>query len=66
MLRMVRVIGNQRNRRLSRKEDWEQELGQEVRVSGDRQKEGTLGYGNGMTDGMFTGLYVMQLGDNLT
>lgn len=35
-------------------------------MGGERQKEGILGCGHGLTEGMGTGVSVMQLGKNLT
>lgn len=63
--RMVRIIRIQRNRSY-RKEDLGSRKWVEVRMGEARQKEGILGCGHGLTEGVSTRMCVMQLGKHLT
>lgn len=65
MRRMVRIIGIQRNRSY-RKEDLGKRKWVKVRMGEERQKEGILGCGHGLTKGVSTGMCVMQPGKHLT
>ena len=65
MRRMVRIIGIQWNRSY-RKEDLGNRKWVEVRMGEERQKEGILGCGHDLTEGVSTGMCLMQLGKYLT
>lgn len=61
----MRRIRIQRNRSY-RKEDLGSRRWVEVRVGEERQKEGILGCGRGLTEGVSARMCVMQLGTHLT